>query len=59
VSQAFLQARVDESMSPQSSQARKICWPLVPLLAQERAPYVTPEPKRVLPVRSAFPPAQH
>jgi hypothetical protein len=56
----FLQARVDASVSPQSWRARKICWPLAPLLEQQRAPYVARvQPHRVLPERSTFPPAQH
>jgi hypothetical protein len=54
----FLQARVDESVSPQSLQAWKICWQLAPLLERERVPYVAPE-QPLLPVLPAFPPAQH
>jgi hypothetical protein len=55
---AFLQAQLDESVLPQSLRARKICWPLAPLLEQERVPYVAPEQPR-LPVLPAFQPAQH
>jgi hypothetical protein len=54
----FLQAQVDESVSLQPLRARKICWPLAPLLEQEQVPYVAPEQPR-LPVLPAFPLAQH